>query len=178
MGVFHGAGVAGSSVGTATDWHPQQPRLIYQFNAAPEIVHGFYEANSQSFKAGALVYLNSGAVTAFPTGDVPLAGIAMKAATNVTTGNIEIPIMKAIPGSEWWINVTDGSGVFEAANTTASLQTAYDVEVTNGICTLASDDTTNPVFRIQQWVYDETGTITTLAKVILLDAECMWLSGA
>lgn len=135
------------------------PRIVKPQGGVPEILHGYLEADSQSFKAGEFVYLNSGAVTACPAagGDVELMGIALKDATNVSSGNIEIPIEIVDSGDEVYIQVSDGSGNLEAWNTTAVAGQAYDVEVASNIVTLASDDTTNPKLILLGPIKDVNG---------------------
>jgi len=115
---LYGAGTAGSAPATAIKFDSHQPRL-QNAGPSPTILHGVTEANSQSFKAGCLVQLDSsGDVIIAATADKPIAGIALKDATSVTTGNIEIPILVPTPDQEWVVNVTNGSGVYEASNTT------------------------------------------------------------
>jgi len=171
MGVY-GVGTAGSAPVTATSWDYQQPRIAGSSGRVPSIWHGVYEANSQTFKAGALVYVNSGTVKIVPEGG-PCAGIALRDATNVTTGNVEIPILVAEPGTEWLINVTNGAGVYEASNTTAVVGGQYDIEVTNGVVTLASDDSTGSQFVVLKHILDESGTNTTqvLARQIVGESQ-------
>jgi len=178
MGVY-GAATAGATAATATSWDVLQPHIIGTPGQVPEIIHGLYEANSQSFKAGSLVYLSSGAVTAAAEGG-PIMGIAMKDATNVTSGNIEIPVMVAPLGADWQINVANGSGVYEAANTTAVLGGTYDIDNTTAVTKvnkLASDDSTGSQFVVVGWIYDEDGDITTLARVRQLPIESQAHSG-
>lgn len=69
----------------------------------------FLEANSQAFKANDLVYLSAtGTVTAVTddgTGTMVMAGMALTDATNVTSGNVAIRVMKIVPGDIYSINV-------------------------------------------------------------------------
>jgi len=153
----------------AKSWDPLQPQIV---SGPREIIYDAYEANSQTFKAGALVYCSSGAVTVAATGDVPVAGIAMKDATNVTTDNIEIPIMKITAENVVQIQVTDGSGTKEAANTTCAPYTAYDFEIdANGVFRIASDDTVNPKFVYLDPVLDSTGTATYWGRFAIKGVE-------
>jgi hypothetical protein len=68
----------------------------------------FTEANSQSFKAGDIVKFDSSEDLAIgATGDAAFLGLAMKDATNVTTGNATIPVQVFLPGAEVEANVYD-----------------------------------------------------------------------
>lgn len=51
------------------------------------------EANSQTFYVGDLVYLSSGAVTECGSDPSTILGIALRASTNVTSGNVQIPVL-------------------------------------------------------------------------------------
>jgi hypothetical protein len=135
------------------------------------------EANSQSFKAGCLVKLDASGNVVVAAEGGPIAGIAQKDATNVTSGNIEIPILVATPDQEWIMNVTNGSGVYEASNTTAVEGIAYDIEVTNGIVTLASDDTTGASFVVVRHILDVNGSATTQVLARLIAAEAQMYNG-
>ena len=131
--------------------------------SGPEhIIYGSAEANSQSFKAGALVYSNAGAITIAAVGDVPFLGIAMKDATNVTSSNIDIPVMLITGENTVRMLVQDGSGNLEAADTTCVAGTAYDFEVdsTDGYFAIDSSDTTNPKMVFLQPILDENGSST------------------
>lgn len=156
-------GVHGASIPTATSWSVEQPRICSN-GQVPFIVHGLLEANSQSFKAGALVYSNSGAVTIAAVGDVPVLGIALKDATNVTSGNVEIPVLCFNADSEILIQASPNGTTFETANTTCKVGTAYDFNVTNGTFTIDSSDTTNPKMVVVGYVRDVNGDVTTWLK--------------
>lgn len=178
MGVY-GAATAGATAATATSWDVLQPHIIGTPGQAPQIMYGCLEANSQSFKAGSLVYLNSGAVTAAAEGG-PILGIAMKDATNVSSDNIEIPVMIIPLGAELQINVANGSGVYEAANTTCVIGGTYDIDNTTAVTKvnkLASDDSTGSQFVVTGFIYDSNGAVTTLARVRQLPVESQAYSG-
>jgi len=70
----------------------------------------YLEADSQFFKAGDMVYLNAGAVTAVLTDDtVAMIGFALTDATNVTSGNIPIRIMPVNTQDEYIMNIYSGT---------------------------------------------------------------------
>ena len=143
----------------ATSWDPRNP----QIHSGPRrIMYGSLEANSQTFKAGALVYSNGGAITVAAVGDVPFLGIAMKDATNVTSDNIEIPVMLITGDNIVRMMVQDGSDALEAADTTCVAGTAYDFEVdtTDSYFAIDSSDTTNPKMVFLEPVNDVNGAST------------------
>ena len=142
---------------------PRNPRIV-PGNGVPQITSRYSEGNSQSFKAGELVYFSSGAVTVAAVGDVPVAGIAMTDATNVSTGNITIPVQLLGPDDEIYIKVQDGSGSGEAANTTCVPGVAYDFNVASNLWAIDSADTTNPKLVFIEGLFDSTGTVTQWAR--------------
>lgn len=146
----------------ARDWDPRGPRPA----GAWKIIHGYLEANNQSFKAGSPVYFNAGAVTASVGGTTPVAGFAMVAGTNVSSGNIEIPVMVPLADSELYIQVSSGGTLEATADTTCTPGVAYDMVLDSNseYATLDSADTTNPVFVFIEAVKDVNGDSTTWAK--------------
>jgi hypothetical protein len=157
-------GVAGASVGTAISWDKNQPTISGN-GQVPFIIHGCTDANTQTFKAGCPVSLDSsGNVIIAATADVPIAGIALVDGTNGSSSTTEIPILCGNADSEWLVQVSNGSGVYEAANKTCKEGVAYDIEVTTGTVTIASDDTTNPKFVVVGYLRDVNGDVTTWAK--------------
>lgn len=158
-------------------WDPRNPRVATADGSnSPKIIHGYLEANSQSFKAGEPVAFSGATVIAGAGGDVPIAGIAMKSATNVTSGNIEIPVQVINPSDEVYIQVSTG-GTLQAADTTCTPGLAYDIIIDSGseFWTLDSADTTNPKFVFQEPIKDVNGTSTYWAKVKLYLTEAqLW----
>lgn len=145
----------------ATTFDPRNPKIQGTSGKVPQIVYDAYEANSQSFLAGQFVYSNAGAITVSADGDVPVLGIALKDATNVTSGNIEIPVALIGPDDEVLIQVCTSAGVLEASNTTCSPGVAYDIQtVDTNLHYIDSSDTTNPKFIFIGPVLDSTGAAT------------------
>lgn len=148
----------------AKSWDPKQPRIVKNDSIA-EIAYGITEANSQSFKAGALVKYSSGVaalVTATSAAQAVL-GIAQKDATNVTSGNIEIPVQLVSATDTLLIRVSsDGTA---ALSSTLTPLTDYGIHVdTNGVATLDSSETTNVSLVFIEPVYDVNGDATYWAK--------------
>lgn len=144
-----------------TSFDSRNPKVQATSGKIPQILDNYLEANSQSFKAGQFVYVNAGAVTVSADGDVPVMGIALEDATNVSTGNIAIAIQVLGPDDEVLIQVCNTSGSLEAANTTCKPGVAYDLQtVSTNLHYIDSSDTTNPKFVFVGPVYDSTGTAT------------------
>ena len=153
-------------------WDPGQPRITVSGSSMPRILQGNLEANSQTFKAGHFVYLNSGAVTYYPGGDIPVAGVALKDATNVTSGNIAIPILALEPGMEVYIQTATSGDVLEDCNTTCVVGVAYD---TNADVTkpsyIDSSDTTNGCFVFLGPLYDALGDVDSWGRFMVSALE-------
>jgi len=162
-----------------TSFDPRGPYIVPGRNGGiPSIQYGILEADSQSFKAGHFVYLASAAATLYPGGDLPLLGIAMKDATNVTSGNIEIPIQIITPDDEVAISVATSADVLEAANTTCAVGTDYDTNTGSSIPSyIDSSDTTNACFRFQGELLDSTGSAAKRGIFRLLPAEAQAWEG-
>ena len=135
------------AVSVTKDFDKGQPYIVKK-NGVPEILHGWYEANSQTMYAGEFCMSSVSASTIIPatTGDVEILGIALRAATNVTSGNVEIPVQLIDQDDEIYMRVTNNSGVLEDVDTTCKLGLAYDILVTSNAHTINSSDTTNPKF--------------------------------
>jgi len=149
------------------------PRLGATHNGeSGEIRYGWYEANTQSFKAGQLVYLagdaTTGGVTADATDSAAIMGIAMKDATNVSSGNIEIPVMIIYPDDELIMKCT-ASGTAKLSNLFYPGK-KYGLYVGSNIWYADYDDTTNDAVMFVEPIYDVTGTSTYWGKFKLIPA--------
>lgn len=142
-----------------------------------EIKWGALEADSQSFYAGQPVYLNAGAVTAVASDTAThLAGIALKDATNVTSDNIEIPILPFYPEDLWIIQTTSGGTA--ALPTTATIGTMYAFYVASNIAYMDIADTGNDAMIYHGPVYRaSTSTAIYYAIVSFTPSACEWTSG-
>jgi len=130
---------------SALDYRLDNPRILeYAGGYTNRIRYGANEANSQTFKAGQFVYLNSGAVTVSATDAANSCGIAMKDATNVTSGNIEIPYEEVYPGDVIAIRVTNNGT--DALASTLTRGTLYGLYVASNTCYLDANDTSNDRF--------------------------------
>jgi len=157
---------------------PRMPYVVPQGDTIPRIWYGISEANSQSFKAGNFVYLDTAAATLYPGGDHPLFGIALKDATNVSSGNIEIPIMQVTPDDVVSITVATSADVPEAADTTCAIGTSYDTNAGTTISSMIdSSDTTHPCFRYQGPQYNADGSVSNRGYFRLVPAEAQAWEG-
>jgi len=162
----------------ATSWDPTGPKVVPRNGAEAYVAYGISEADSQSFKAGQLVYNSSGAKL-YPGGDAPVLGIAMKDATNTSSGNIEIPIQIITPEDTVIFGIATSADVLQTP-TSASLAvgTSYDTNAAASTATyIDATDTTNPCFRYQGPVLDATGAETNYGYFRLLPAEAQAWEG-
>jgi hypothetical protein len=157
---------------------PRGPIILPKNGGTPTVVYGLYEANSQSFKAGHFVYLVSAAVTLYAGGDFPLYGIALKDATNVSSGNIEIPVAVITPEDIVLINVATSADVLEAADTTCAIGTTYDTNTASSYPSyIDSSDVTNGCFRFEGAVKAADGSSSTRGYFRLVPAEAQAWEG-
>jgi len=105
----------------------------------PDVVE-VLEIDSASFAANEIVTLSGGYATI--GADDGVFGVALKASTNVTTGNATIPIQVITPDTIW---------IMQADTTTAVTQVGedYGINWTTGSQAVDLGDTTTPQVRIQ-----------------------------
>jgi hypothetical protein len=164
----------------ATSWDPTGPKVVPRNGAEAYVSYGIYEATSQSFKAGQLVYNSSGA-TLYAGGDAPVLGIALKDATNTSSASaaVEIPIQIITPEDTVILGIATSADVLQTPTSgSLAVGTSYD---TNAAASTANyidaTDTTNPAFRYQGPVLDATGAETTYGYFRLLPAEAQGWEG-
>jgi hypothetical protein len=146
--------------------------------AIPRIIFGAKEANSQSFKAGQLVYLNSGAVTVVADGGTAVMGIAMKDATNVSSGNIEIPIMVIEPGDSIIARIYNSNTSAHVLSSSPVQGVNYGIVSVSNVTYVNYYNTTNDVFVFIEPVYDQLGVATYWGKFKLISAASQVTVGA
>lgn len=142
-----------------TSFDPRNPQIQATSGKVAQILHGYIEAASQTFKAGQFVYLNGSAVTVSADGDVPVMGIALADATDTaTSGTATIPVQVIGPDDEVLIRVSTG-GTLEASDTTCTPGVAYDLEtVSTNLHYIDSADTTAMKFVYLGPIKDSAGT--------------------
>ena len=147
-----------------TSFDPRNPKVQGTSGKVGQILHGYLEADSQTFKAGQFVYLNSGAVTVSADGDTPVMGIALADATNSASAsvtNATIPVQVLGLDDEVLIQVCSASGSLEAANTTCKPGIGYDLQtVSTNLHYIDSSDTANMKFVFLGPVNDAAGDAT------------------
>lgn len=136
------------------------------------------EADSMSFKKGELVYSNAGAITNCADDAVVILGIAKKDATNVTSGNIAIPVEIINPNDLYLMRVIDTAGGTIGTGTDAALHTGYGVEVTSNVWSLCIDEVTADAVSVYKYHYDAAGDATAWVYVRFLDTVCQAYTGA
>jgi len=115
-----------------------------QYYSGPIEVVAPLEANSQTFVAGDLVYLNSGAVTLATTSqETQLFGVALKAGTNVTTGNANIPVCVIAPETLFIAQLDTTTAVAYAGED-------YGLNYTSGSMSVDLGDTSSTSVRIEK----------------------------
>ena len=136
-----------------------------------EVVYGFKEANSQSFKAGQLVLFNSGVAAAASDATTTLLGIALKDATNVTSDNIEIPIYPIYSDDDWMIQTTATGTATASSSFTSGLR--YGLYVASNVAYLDYDETTSDACIFKEPIYRaSTSTGIYWAQVRFIAANC------
>ena len=154
-----------------TSFDPRGPYILPKNGSMPTIVYGINEANSQSFKAGHLVK-NASGVALDAGGDAPVLGIALKDATNVSSGNIEIPVQIITPEDIVVFTVATSGDVAQAADTTCAIGTSYDTNASVAYPSyIDSSDTANPAWRFQGAVKNADGTSSNRGYFRLAPAE-------
>jgi hypothetical protein len=135
------------------------PRLGKTIHGMDRILMGFKEANSQTFKKGQLVYPTSaatGALTACASDATLVLGRALVDATNVSSGNIEIPVEAWYPGDEVIMPCTSGGTA--TASSSFYPGTAYGLYVASNICYADLADTTNELFVFLEPIANADGS--------------------
>lgn len=154
------------------------PKWVSGEGGTCEVVSHFYEADSMSFKKGELVYLSSGAVTNCADDAVVIAGQALADATNVTSGNIIIPIRVIKPGDVWMIRCYDTSDAAEITCDNLTIGSAYGLEVTSNVWRLDNDETTADAVTPIRLHYDVNGDADEWIYVRFMPAVCQMFDGA
>ena len=142
---------------------------------APRIIYGRYETNSSSFKAGQWVVDDGDAapgtacITAVASDGTLVLGIAMKDATNVTTGNVEIPVMEINPGDEIIMPCTASGTAKSSALFLTSKK--YGLYVASNIVYADYDDTSNDAVAFKAPIYAGNGDTTSWGIFELIPAD-------
>jgi hypothetical protein len=167
----------------ATSFDPRQPKIISR-NGIPQIVHGSYEDTSESFKAGALVYIDgSGNINECVTAltDIDIAGIAMVDGINSNSASLagahEVPYQAILPGDQVQMQVCNNSGSLEAANTTCKPGVAYDLKDVSGLHYVNSADTSKGAFVFVEPILDSNGSASYWGRFVVKYSELSLTGG-
>lgn len=141
----------------------------------PVMIHELLEANSMSFKKGEFVYSNAGAITNVASAGVVVLGIAAKDATNVTSGNIAIPVTIIKPEYEFIMRITNNGT--DTLSSTPTEGKAYGLYVASNVVYADVNNTTNDAVVFQRPVYDATGAATYWGYFRMLATVCQMATG-
>ena len=141
--------------------------------AMPHIEDTLLEANTQTFYEGQLVYSDQGAITAVADDGVEILGIALKAATNVSSGNIKIPVLVLTPDCICRMKVTNGA---TAADTdSAAMYEKYAIYVASTNISHADiGDTGHDAVVYLGPCDDAAGDATAYGLFRFLDSVLQW----
>ena len=145
----------------ATSFNPLQPRVVDAGgNIAPIFV--FPEAAVQSYKAGAVVELVAGAVTACDNAADRILGIAQKDATGTTSADAPVQVFRPSDFIEMGCVDAAATDVLVAAS---GLKAGYTYSIaidSNGVCNadLNTEHATTEEVIFVQPVYDANGDST------------------
>jgi hypothetical protein len=137
----------------------------------------YLEDNSQTFKKGELV--KSATTGAINTCDanpvVQILGIAQLDATNVTSGNITMPVEVINPYDIYLMRVSNAGTA--ALCTTLSLFTKYGITLASNLWTVDNQENDEDVVTVVGYHYDANGSADYWAYVRFLPAVCQAYTG-
>ena len=162
----------------ATAWNPLQPKVVDAGgNIAP--VFTFPEAASQSYKAGSVVELVAGAVTACDNAAARLLGIVLEDATTTTSEDQDVQVFR--PGDFIEMGCVDAAStdvLVAASGLTAGNTYAIAIDG-DGVCNadLNTDHATTEELVFVQPVYDALGDSTKRGVFCLEGVACQLQGG-
>ena len=162
----------------ATSWNPLQPSVrTADGGIAP--IYKFAEAAGQTYKAGALVELVAGLVTACDDGAARIAGIAQEDATGVTSAAAHVQIIR--PGDLIEMGCVDdvATDALVLASGFSPGQTYAIAVDSNGVANADLSETnalTEELVFIQP-VYDATGASTYRGVFVLEGVAAQFQGG-
>lgn len=145
-------------------------------DVAPRMIHDLKEANSMSFKKGEFVYSNAGAITNVASNGVLVLGIAQADGTNVSSGNIEIPVVVIDPTYTFIMKITNNGT--DTLNSSATVGKAYGLYVASNVVYADLNNTSSYDAVVYQGpVLDATGAATYWGKFRMLATVCQTQTG-
>lgn len=161
----------------ATSWDPLQPKIR---GAGGEIapIYKFPEAATQSYKAGAVVELVGGAVTACDNGAERILGIVQEDASGVTSADAYVQVAR--PGDLIEMGCVDAAAT-DVLVDASGLKAGYTYAVAidgNGVCNadLNTENAVTEELVFVQPVYDANGD-STYRGVFVLEGVAAQLQG-
>lgn len=146
----------------ASSWNVKNPRILTDAGGGIAPVYEFPEGSSQSYKAGALVYLetSSGQITIDTDSTTLIAGIVQEDASTTQTTKQKVQIIR--PGDRMLFTCYDASDAAETSSSNFKAGFTYDIEEVSGVSYAevdAAHATTEELIFIQS-VYDSLGAAT------------------
>ena len=138
----------------------------------PELYQGV-EAAGQTYLAGELVQLVSGAVTEAAASAPAIWGIAQVDASGTTGTAAPVELVKP----EYTLRMKFSDGSAAALTSTGALGTAYDIVLISNAWYVDQSETSDDKVVFLDHIPDETGAATYWAKVRVLDSVCQWSTG-
>lgn len=159
---------------------PNNPKVVNSGgDQLPELLMGMYEANTETFKKGALVYsgAGTGTVSVVASAGTVILGIAEKDATNVSSGNIEIPITLIKP--EYLVKMRMRRTATDTLNSdaTADIGQAYGVILASGVHYVDLDNVTNHAFVLVKKITNADGSATYWGLFRIISTASQYATG-
>jgi len=146
----------------ASSWNPLNARILTDAGGGVPPIYEFPEGSAQSYKAGALVYLDAtnGYITACAGSATKIAGVVMEDASGTLNTRQHVQILR--PGDRVAMLCFDDSDDAQVAANTFKPGFTYDIEVDSGVsyAEYDSEHATTEEFTFIQAIYDSTGTST------------------
>ena len=147
----------------------------------PRIQPNLLEANNMSFEAGELVWSNAGAITVIsgtPFTAAEILGFAQKAGTNVTSGNIAIPVVVIHP-TDLVKMPTTASGTALTTTTNFTVGNGYGIYVASNVHYVDYDEGTEVCVIFEEHCKTPSGAFTGWGLFRFIPAVCQgWLGDA
>ncbi len=155
---------------TQTIWLTHAGGVARSDGSHPQIKF-YQEANSQTFVVGDLVYRSSGLLTVCGADPEAILGIALGAATNVTSSHTMIPVLVLDTETEVVMNVYHGTAGSATFSDNSGHGVAYGVaKSAAGKWVVDLEDTGNTRVKIVDYV-DPKGDIYMKVKVKFMPAS-------
>jgi hypothetical protein len=136
------------------------------------------EADSMSFLKGELVVEQSNALDACVEDAVIILGIAQKNATNVSSGNIIIPVEELDPNALYLMRCWDKSDAAGITCDNLTRHNNYGLVVISNVWYVDNDETSADAVNIVKYHKDANGDYDEWVYVRFLRSVCQGYTGA